>query len=67
MRTDEARIADAVEKCVAYANDGEGPIRKAADFLLILRTLGWPVAEVRTRALAELGKKFSAALPKHIP
>jgi len=64
---DETKIDDAVQKCVAYASDGDGPIHIAAEFLLTLRSSGWPLeelAEVRSRALAELGKRFADARPK---
>jgi hypothetical protein len=63
---DEPKIAAAVEKCVAYANDGEGPLGRAADFLLILRSSDWSseeLVQVQARALAVLGKRFSESRP----
>jgi hypothetical protein len=60
----EAKIADAVTKCVAYATESDRKFRQIADFLLILKADGWTDDElisVKTRAICELGKKYGIA------
>jgi hypothetical protein len=72
---DEAKIATAVEKCVACASAAEAPLGKVADFLLILCCSDWSAAElieVRSRVLKRVGKRFLDArlncpVSLHIP
>jgi hypothetical protein len=57
---DGAKIADAVQNCVACARESNRPFREVTYFLLQLENANWAaneVVEVQSRVLKELGHR----------
>jgi hypothetical protein len=61
---DRDKITEAVKRCIAYILKGDHPIRRAADFVGLLRVDDWTeteLGEVRSRALVEWARRRATA------